>query len=143
MAGSLLVAGLGGVILGAPAFFAGMAGFYLGPPIVHASHGNAGRAFASLGVGVGGTVVSILATGLILGAVSEPCRSECGMEALAAVFLGGIAGGLIYAVVDIGFLAYDVREHDAKRPTDTSSFRLVPKVWFAQNQTTIGMSGEF
>ncbi|MBI5529573.1 MAG: hypothetical protein HY897_24875 [Deltaproteobacteria bacterium] len=144
IAGSLVVAGLVGVAgHGGPAFVVGAAGIYLGPPTVHWAHGNAGKGFASLGVGVGGAMLFGMA-GAFIKCSGDACEGESGGFGFGTGFLLGAAVSTAgYIIFDVGFLAYDEPRPDPKRAAPTSSFRIVPKVWVAQNQTTFGVSGEF
>jgi hypothetical protein len=129
----------------------GLAGFYLGPPIVHWSHGNSTEGIASLGLGVGGGLLA----GFV-GAALNPghdCSSQSDTDVptfcvnaapLVGFAYGAAAAGLVYVVVDVAALAWEeVPAASSEKTTDASSFRLAPKIWLAQNQTTFGVSGEF
>jgi hypothetical protein len=150
--GASVALAVGGSTAGSPeaAIPIGLAGFYLGPPIVHWSHGNNGTGVASLGLGVGGGLVA----GLVGAALNpgDDCPSErdnqfptyCVNTApLVGLVYGVAAAGLVYSVVDVAALAWEDVPAGSPEKTNATSYRIVPKVWLAQNQTTFGVSGEF
>lgn len=111
------------------AFVAASVGTYLlGGPIVHAGHGNWGRAVGSLGLRVGAPML-----GAGVGSALEDCSGGdfCG---LAGAVFGGAVGLLAAVTIDSAAIARDpVRE----------TAPIVPVVRTGKNGTWVGVSGRF
>ena len=102
--------------------------YVLGGPIVHATHGNWGRATLSLGARVGVPLLGI-ATGVGL----EDCSGGefCGF---GGALIGGIVGLAGAVAIDSAALARE------KKPLAAS---LIPSLRVSENETWFGVSGQF
>jgi hypothetical protein len=82
----------------------GLAGMLLSPAVLHAVHGNTGRAFGSLGIHVG-----LGGAGVLLGSTLTPCNGEEACPPLEAVgaLIGLLASQAIATVVDVSSFAYE------------------------------------
>jgi hypothetical protein len=79
--------------------------YALGGPVVHLVHGNPGRAFASLGMRVGGPILLAFA-----GVAAENCGNQGGdFCGLGGALLGVTAGVITAVAVDAAVFAYDER----------------------------------
>lgn len=107
---------------------ASFATYVLGGPIVHASHGNWGRAALSLGARVGMPLLGI-STGVAL----EDCRGGdfCGF---GGALIGGVVGIAAAVAIDSAALARE------EAPVGAA---LVPTLRVSENQTWLGVSGQF
>lgn len=122
------VAGSGNDHAGEALAYTSLATFVLGGPIIHATHGNWGRAAGSLGLRVGTPIV-----GAALGAAMEDCSGGdfCGLGGGVVGFAVGIAAAI---AIDAAALA---RETVPKEPA------LTPLVATGKNGTWFGVSGRF
>jgi len=90
----LLAGGIGAQ--SAPPAIVGSLGYALGSPIVHWSHGNVGRGFASLGLRLGLPFV----TGAVGAAVAGGC-SDCDVPpAFGGAIIGAGVGALAAMIID-------------------------------------------
>jgi hypothetical protein len=105
-----------------------LATYLAGGPIVHAAHGNWGRAFGSLGLRLGAPIA-----GAFLGAALEDCRGGdfCGFSGAAVGLVVGMGTAI---VLDAAVLA---REKVIEEPT------LQPVVTTGKNGTYLGLAGRF
>ena len=108
--------------------FAALAAYLAGGPIVHAAHGNWGRAFGSAGLRVGAPIA-----GAFLGAVLESCHGGdyCGASGAA---VGLVVGTGMAIALDAAVLA---REKVIEEPT------LLPVVATGKDGTYLGLAGRF
>lgn len=121
--------------------FAGLGAFVLGGPVVHASHGNFGRAGASLGMNV--------ALPLLFGALlPKPCtdtgeagpgRKDCKLDTQRVLPIGVFVGAGIATLVDAVFLA----KEDVPRAEPRASFRMTPSIATLPGGISLGVDGEF
>lgn len=109
-----------------PWFWAGATTGWLGGPIVHAAHGNWGRATGSLGMRIGAPFL-----GTLIGASMQECSHSCGPnEALLGYAIGAVAA----ATIDIAVFA-----HESEEPAPSA----VPVVSFNERGGAIGVAGRF
>ena len=99
---------VGGPLLGTVSLGAGsglvLGGYFLGPPIVHWSHGEVGRGFADLGIRVGApTVLGLLG----YAALSGGSRNSEGALSAAGAVIGAGLGIIAAVVIDASVLAYE------------------------------------
>lgn len=115
---------------GAGKFVGASLGMYLtGGPVIHATHGNWGRAAGSLGLRVGAPLL-----GGALGSSLEECSSGEDFCGLAGAVLGGTLGILTAVTVDSAALA---------RETVRDPPLIVPSVRTGRSATWVGISGRF
>lgn len=129
-----------------PSFLvAGATGVFLGPPIVHLSHGNWGRALGSFAMG---TIPAVVLGGVGLKALAVSCSSPnsgdveaCGPhDGLAIVALFAAIGHTIaYVVADSAQLAWD---YGPVRPAPDAAFAR-PSLGVTRNGATMGLGGSF
>lgn len=102
--------------------------YLLGGPVVHAAHGNWGRAAGSLGLRAGAPVV-----GVALGLELEDCHGEdfCGFR---GALIGGSIGLAAAVAIDSAALA---------RETVRETPPIVPAMGTGKNGTWFGVSGKF
>jgi hypothetical protein len=133
----------------------GALAYGLVPPIIHWSHGNVGRGFASLGIRLGGPVVGAL-VGLVIGTAIASNDHTQGFAAIGAQLddeLGGLVVGagvgyLSAVVVDAAALSWD---HDpVAEPSDQapaakpSTFTFTPRVSvLPKGGAQMGLGGSF
>ena len=133
---ALLVSGLNEDLAGS----VGIGGYLFGGPIVHAVHGNGGRALASLAMRGGLPVL-----GFMLGAgASQGCSGEyCG---LAGAVLGGMLGTATALTVDWLFLARRIRPGtSAQRPgLRVGQATILPDISVSpRGDARLGIMGQF
>lgn len=98
----------------------------LGGPIVHWSHGNAGRGFASLGLRLGLPLV-----GALIGAAANNGSS-------APAIVGGAAGSVVSIALDIAWLAREPRSPALSASRTPGVFASV-----TQQGAALGVAGSF
>lgn len=98
----------------------------LGGPIVHWSHGNAGRGFASLGLRLGLPLV-----GALIGAATSNGSST-------PAIVGGAAGSVVSIVLDIAWLAREPRSPALSASRTPGVFASV-----TQQGAALGVAGSF
>jgi hypothetical protein len=108
--------------LGGGLMLAGLGTYALGGPIVHFSHGQTGRGFASLGLRVGGSVFSAISGGLLGALASAGCDDGwCQLEGIAIGGIIGFTSGILAgSIVDNAVLAYKTA------PPPASSWSVIP-----------------
>jgi hypothetical protein len=106
-----------------------LATYEVGGPIVHALHGNWGRAIGSGALRAGAPIV-----GALLGVASEDCTGGdfCGIEGGVIGFAVGVGTAII---LDSALIAHEPA-HDAPPP-------VLPVVATSKNGTWLGLSGSF
>jgi hypothetical protein len=101
--GSISLADSGGDSPSAALGWGAFGTYALGAPIIHLTHSNPGRGFASLGMRVGGPIVLG-----VIGALAENCsnnsREFCGV---GGALLGASAGIIAAVAIDAAVFAYD------------------------------------
>lgn len=117
--------------------------YVLGAPIVHAAHGNGGRALVSVGLRMGLPVLGALA-GISL--EQAHCRSTAQTEddcGLAGLILGGAAG--IGAAVLIDWFALGKVEKPVTRPAliQAGGIRANPMLGASKSGFSLGLGGTF
>ena len=111
--------------------WAGILGYELAPSIVHFSHGNPGRGFASLGIRFG----MPLAGAFIGASLASGCnRSLCEASGIGVGALLGMGGAI---AIDAAVLAYD-----DPRPFQARRRIIVPLASLTRQQAWIGVGGE-
>lgn len=150
-------------------FDVGLGAYFLGPPIVHVVHGNAGQAFGSLGLRAitpwVGVAIGLTVSVFFLSSSKKDCTTNIiGIEdctydrspillfksdwptATATGFnVGLIAGYLLTLGIDAFLIAYekvdDVEYGKAKKPT--TIFSLSPKLDLGPGRGGLGVGGTF
>ena len=109
--------------------------YALGGPVVHAAHGQWGRAGASLGLRLGAPTVGALG-GYLVGSAScaRPDTSDVPCAAVGAG-LGLLAGGAAAIILDAAVLAYE--------PEAAPNLALVPVIIADRDRWGAGLSGTF
>lgn len=106
----------------------GLGTYLLGGPVVHAAHGNWGRALGSLGLRSGAPIL-----GAVLGVGLEDCKGSdaCGLAGAAV----GVTLGMGAAIaIDAAVLAHEeVPEESAVKPVVSTG----------KNGTWLGLAGTF
>jgi hypothetical protein len=100
--------------------YGGLAGYYLGAPIIHWAHGHVGKGFASLGIRAGGTVLMLFA---ISSCFDGPCDSGAGVLAFV-----GVAAMIAAIPIDAAVLA---REDAPMQPASLRQRRLLTDIRLA------------
>jgi hypothetical protein len=108
---------------------AGATTAYLGGPLVHAGHGNWGRAAGSLGLRVGAPFLTAL-----IGSSMEDCSSNDDFCGLAGAVLGFTVGAVTAITIDVAVLA-----HESEEPSPA----VTPTVSVSKNMGTVGVVGRF
>lgn len=111
---------------------AAVAGYFLGGPVVHWSHGSVARGFGSLGLRVGIPVTGAL-VGALIGFAANPGNTSsahcggpiCVTPAVAFGAVGFLLGLVAAPIVDAAALAYEDSPAPAPLAVATS-LRLVP-----------------
>jgi hypothetical protein len=135
---SVAVLAAGGALRSTPVLVAGLAGWFLAAPVVHARHATFGRGAASFALRVG-----LPTLGLLVGqAASRGCWNDVGASDSCEVGAG--AGGLFLGVlaaeiVDIALLARDA--HPAEPPPEHAF--ASPVVVPQQGGAVMGLAGRF
>jgi hypothetical protein len=130
-------------------------GVYLGPAVVHWAHGNIGKGFISLGMGVGSTLVGA-ALGAALyqdkerdAACEQRVREKGGMDlcgldtTLEGIAIGSLIGAATYLVVDTAALAYESAPEPKETTVARTSVHVIPRVSVNANQASVGLGGVF
>ncbi len=110
--------------------------YLLGAPIVHAVHGHASRALASLALRVGLPLAGAY-VGSALASHGNKCTDYCDEDSddeLGGVILGGLAGMLAAVAIDTGVLA---RGDEVAAPART----IAPAIAPTQGGMSFGVSG--
>jgi hypothetical protein len=116
--------------LSGPLFAAGMGGFVLSGPIVHAAHGNWVRAGGSLALRIG-----LPTLGMMAGFASAECSDDeivCGGDRIGP---GWIIGAAVAAILDASFLA--------KKTERRKSPRVLPYASAKRGGGALGLTGYF
>jgi len=105
-----------------------LATYVVGGPMVHALHGNVGRALGSGALRAGAPIV-----GAFLGAASEDCSGGdfCGIEGGVIGFAVGVGTAII---IDSALIAHETVEDEPA---------VMPVVATSKNGTWLGLSGRF
>ncbi|WP_437800585.1 hypothetical protein [Sorangium sp. So ce693] len=114
-----------------------LSGMAVGGPIIHGGHGNSGKALASLGINIGGTLVGGLIGAKAAGKADEGDWVD---PSVAGAILGGSLGLLAANIVDIAVLPYEESEPESHR---SARLRLEPQIGFAPGGFTVGLGGTF
>ncbi|MBK8997605.1 MAG: hypothetical protein IPM35_17895 [Myxococcales bacterium] len=135
---TLLVDGLSLVVIvasGGSLAAVGGLGYLLGPPIVHAAHGHAGKPFASLGLRVGMPI-----GGAVIGCAAEGDSSgDFGCLAGAA---SGFALGIVGAIIlDATVIARE--DVPRERPPTQAKLRVYPRLTVTGQKGELGIFGQF
>ena len=109
----------------------GMGGYLVLGPIVHASHGNTGRAWASAGLRLGLPLL-----GGVIGGASH--GSGDALDIMAGMVVGGMAGALGAMIIDSAALGWEQRPVQRERP-----LVVVPQVSVAEHGVSLGVLGRF
>jgi len=119
--------------------FPGYLGSTLGSPVVHWSHGNVGRGFASLGLSLVGMVAfsKLLPSGCDRDGDAPEGDDTCSLNSRALVPIGAPVGALVALGIDASLLAYD--DSAPSRP----KVSVLP--WVAPNEqgAQAGVTGSF
>lgn len=122
---------------------AGAAGYVLGAPIVHWTHGRIGPGFGSLGLRVGMPLGGMF-WGAVIGAAMDSHHDDSVAGGAAIGFLGGMAGAILF---DAALLAYEKPSERDKEAYETASakhpIRWIPTLAPRKEGATIGVSGLF
>jgi hypothetical protein len=103
-----------------------LAAYMLGGPIVHWSHGNVGRGFASLGLRVALPTVGLVAAGV--GAKNDPGNGDGLAPGAAVGLLVVLPAGIIAAsAIDTSALAYEAPRPPP--PTQPLALPALPQEW--------------
>ncbi|WP_437985424.1 hypothetical protein [Sorangium sp. So ce117] len=114
-----------------------LSGMMVGGPIIHGGHDNSGKALASLGFNIGGTLVGGLIGAETAGKADEGDWVD---PSVIAAILGGSLGLLAANIVDIAVLPYEESDPESHRST---RIRLEPQIGFAPGGVTFGLGGTF
>ncbi|WP_437534483.1 hypothetical protein WME79_10015 [Sorangium sp. So ce726] len=114
-----------------------LSGMVVGGPIIHGGHGNSGKALASLGINIGGTLVGGLIGAEAAGKADEGDWVD---PSVAGAILGGSLGLLAANIVDIAVLPYEESELESDR---SARLRLEPQIGLAPGGVTFGLGGTF
>lgn len=123
----------------------GAAGYVLGAPIVHWTHGRIGPGFGSLGLRVGMPLGGMF-WGALIGAAMDSHHNDSVGAGAAIGFLGGMAGAILF---DAALLAYEKPSERDKEAYETAAvsakhpIRWVPTLAPQKEGATIGVSGLF
>ena len=109
----------------------GMGGYLLAGPLVHASHGNTGRAWASAGLRLGLPVL-----GGVIGGASEGSSDPLGVA--YGMVVGGMVGAVGAMIIDSAALGWDQRPVQSARP-----LVAVPQVSVDEHGVSLGVLGRF
>ncbi|MEO6575032.1 MAG: hypothetical protein ABIP89_14405 [Polyangiaceae bacterium] len=122
---------------------AGAAGYVLGAPIVHWTHGRIGPGFGSLGLRVG-LPLSGLFWGAVIGAASGSRHDDAVGAGAAIGFVGGMAGAILLDAALLGFEKPSEKEKEAYETAQAKHpIRWVPTLAPQKEGATIGVSGLF
>jgi hypothetical protein len=112
----------------------GVAGLFVGAPIVHFAHGRVGAGFASAGLRVGLPIVAAL-----IGFAAEDCHGGdfCGLGGLA---IGVLVGGASAIALDAAVLA---REDVKRDPGPIQRLGISPVVDPQKRMAAVTVSGVF
>jgi hypothetical protein len=113
----------------------GLLGYALGGPVLHAVHGNVGRALGSLGVRLAAPVLVALAA---WGLVFSDSRSD--LASFAAGILGITVGSVVGSVVDVLVLATPKAVKQKPRVTGVT---LMPQLALVGGSTMVAMRARF
>jgi hypothetical protein len=113
----------------------GAATYGIGAPVVHAVHGNYGRALGSLGL----RVIAPIAIGLI-GMQLEDCSDDAFLCGAAGLVIGGLVGVSGAIAVDAAALAYTT----PSAPSPNASLgRFLVSPYFLRGQLGLRAVGAF
>ncbi len=130
---------------GAALSLAGVTGFAVGAPIVHAVHGQWGIAAADLGLRAGAVALGAFVGHEVGRATSSGCSSNsvplgCLGSSLDGLAIGATAGAVIASVLDAALLSQD---KPVPQETPAPSFSWTPSVSMVKGGGTGGVTGTF
>lgn len=132
--------------LGKDLIAAGVAMWFLGPPVNHVAYGHVGRGFESLGLRLGAFLVPVAAGFLLAGAINhgggvlcigDPPPQDCSAAPAAIIGLGVLGGIIAVTLYDDGSLA---RDTVAPRATGLS---LVPRLRLGRDEAVLSLAARF
>jgi hypothetical protein len=146
-AASISAVGTGIKFETAPLAYLGVAGYYLGAPIVHIAHGRVGVAFASLGLRLGLPSLG----GAIGFATAGPCTESerrgffgCAFHGWNEAAIGGLIGLGAAIAIDSALLAHGKRPVDPPRESGMPRLTSVaPSYDPATRAAAVGVGGTF
>lgn len=119
----------------------GIGGYVLGGPIVHATHGNPGRAVGSLMLRIGlPLVIGRLATGF--NDCDPQVEDHCGEDDMPLQVLGGLVGVLAASTID-WFVLGSVKAKEKPAGLTLGGVTVQPTLYPTESGAQLGMVGQF
>lgn len=114
----------------------GLGLYVLGGPIVHWSHGNTGRGFASLSLRVGAP----LALGALFVATCEP-EEEADFGCMGSALLGASLGIVAAIAIDASVVARDTVPIEQEPSLSLGPVRVMPNIVVGQDSASLVLQG--
>lgn len=129
---------------GKPVSYVGLGGVYLGPTMVHFSHGNWEKGVESLGLMSGGFLLGGLA-GATVSCSGGACDQGEGQGSgyMIGFGIGAILGTAAALAFDASALAWDEPTSKVRKESPAPTFQFVPQVSVEKGKTTVGLVGMF